>query len=61
LEDAIDVLEKNKINGLVGEPDVIIVMRHNGNHTGGDKLIDAVIYIGALPSEVAADLNLLTV
>lgn len=59
LEDSLGVIDGQGLGAVIGEPEIIIVLRTTGRAIGNDKLIDATIYIGALPSEVAADLNTL--
>lgn len=57
LQSALDAVESQNLNGSVGEPDVYIILKHNGNANGDDKLVDAKVFIGAMPQEVANYIN----
>lgn len=59
LDAVTDQLSAKGIVGVDGEPDVVILLRHNGNvATVGnvDKLISVTAYIGYTKEEIAADI-----
>lgn len=53
----IDVLDENGIQGIRGEPDVFIILRHNGSLVGQDKLVDATVFVGASIPEIIKELT----
>jgi len=57
LNGGLDLLEDNGITGTGNEPNLTIILRQNGKLQGDIKLVDAVVYIGATPQEIANDLN----
>ena len=57
LNGALDSLEQQGLAGIIGEPDVTIILKHNGTAIGSDKLVDAIIYIGATDEEIITDLQ----
>lgn len=57
LSGALDAVEQQGIQGIAGEPNVIVILKHNGALAGNDKLVDAIVYIGATDAEVIADLQ----
>lgn len=57
LQGALNELEGQGLAGISGEPDVAIVLRQTGRLTpDGDKLLDAIVYIGATKEEISNDL-----
>lgn len=56
LNGALNLLEDQGLAGVQGEPDVTIVIKQTGAvATSGDKLVDAIVYIGATKEEIAND------
>lgn len=55
IEAAVYALEQQGIQGVAGEPDITIILQHNGKLLGNDKLIDAIIYIGATKEQISND------
>lgn len=53
-----ELLEARGLGSVKGEPDVFTAIRHNDQvNSNGDKLIDAIIFIGFTPQEIIAELQ----
>lgn len=58
VNEAEDLLGQEGLQGVDGEPDVIIVLRHTKNRLGPDKMVMSTIYIGDIPKQdIINDLN----
>lgn len=58
IDGAIQALADKNIQGVRGEPDIFIIVRHNGDINGaGDKLIDVIAHIGAPKQDILNDVN----
>lgn len=58
IDGIISELEKRNLAGVQGEPDITIIMYHNGTITsGGDKMLDVAAYIGFTKQQIIEDLQ----
>jgi len=57
LNDSLNVLEENGMEGANKEPEVTIVLRNTVQGTDGYRIVNATVYIGATTQDIAADLN----
>lgn len=54
----LEQLEQRGLQGIDGEPNVVIVLRHNGTVDGnGDKLIDVIAHIGSTKEQILQDMQ----
>lgn len=54
----LEQLEQRGLQGIDGEPNVVIVLRHNGTVDGnGDKLIDIIAHIGSTKEQILQDMQ----
>lgn len=56
IEECIDLLTEQGIEGVAGEPEVTIVLKNNCI-VGDDRRFNMIVFIGASTQEVAEDLN----
>jgi hypothetical protein len=57
LNGALDTVEQQGIQGTNEDPETIIVLRDGQKGPDGDRLVQAIVYIGATIQQVAEDLN----
>lgn len=54
---AINAVEQTGVQGNNSDPETIIVLRDGQRGPDGDRLVQAIVYIGATIQQVAEDLN----
>lgn len=52
VESAESAIEAQGLQCVDGEPDIVIILRHNGKLSGNDKLVHAAVLIGATPEQI---------
>lgn len=54
----LDQLESRGLGGMDNEPDVVIVLRHNGTvDASGNKGIDVIAHIGSTKEQILQDMQ----
>lgn len=58
MDAAVAAIAGQGFNGVQGEPDVFIIIKHNGTvNANGDKFLDAIIHIGTPKQDILNDVN----
>lgn len=58
MDAAVTAIAGKGFNGVAGEPDVFIIIKHNGKvDSTGDKYLDAIIHIGTPKQDILNDVN----
>lgn len=58
IDGVVAALAGKGLNGVDGEPDVFVIIKHNGKvNAQGDKFLDAIIHIGTPKQDILNDVN----